>query len=233
MRLSVQVTGDFGQIVAAQVDRLSDGLKAAVQGVAQNAQRKLRGQVQAAGLGEGLAKAWRTEIYPQGKRTLRPAGLVYSKSAILHEAFIEGATVLPRRGRYLVLPLAGAIARGFGTTDRNRKGGAVPGGMKRRASRLDDAAEALRADIVSVAEHRKRQAIGPRRDRAPRARLVLFPSKRRPGALLAVLFPAGSAKGEAMFLLVRAVRVPKLLNLASVEAEAAAELRSAAAGAVA
>jgi hypothetical protein len=226
--ISLNIEGDLRDAIARQVEGLSDRLAGAVGRTSDSAVGKLRGQTRAAGLGGGLEKAWRKETYPQGRRrTLRPAALIYSKSPILHEAFLEGASVLPRRGRFLVIALDAAIKLGFGHTSVNRKGGAVPAGQKRKASRLDDAAEALGADIVGISQGRKGGPIGPRRGGAPRARIVLFPSRSRPGALLAVLFrPGEGARGTPLFLLLRATRVPRLLDFAAVRAQAMAELRT-------
>ncbi|MBS7789278.1 hypothetical protein KTR66_04695 [Roseococcus sp. SDR] len=226
--ITMNIEGDLRDAIARQVDGLSDRLAGAVRRTSESAAGKLRGQTRAAGLGAGLEKAWRMETYPQGRRrTLRPAALIYSRSPVLHEAFMEGAAIVPRRSRFLVIALDAAIKMGFGHTSVSRKGGAVPGERKRKASRLDDAAEALRADIVSISQARKGAAIGPRKGGAPRARIVLFPSKARPGALLAVLFrPGEGGRGTPLFLLLRATRAPRLLDFAAVRAQAMGELRT-------
>ena len=226
MRLSITVEGDLSRIITDQVAGIQDGLAAAVHGVARNAQAKLRRQVEQAGLGNGLAKAWRLENYPRGKRTLRPASLVYSKSEVLHAAFAEGAAILPRQGRFLVIPLEPAVRAGFAHTDRTRKGGPVPGGQKRRLSRLDDAAEALGADVVSATPSAK--GTQPKRGEGKRRpQFVLFPAKSRAGALLAVLKRPGERRGTPWFLLLPSSRNARLLDLGTVQAEAAQELRAA------
>lgn len=223
LTISVSILGDLRAAAAEAPEGLKDRMAAAVRATAESAQRKLRGQVDAAGLGMGLNKAWRLNTYPVGKKTLRPSALVYSKSAILHEAFAEGAAVLPRQSRYLVVALQAAINMGFGHTSINRKGGQVPGGQKRKASNLDAAAQSLGADVVSVRPglHRAR-----RPGRNSRAEIRLLPSRSRPGALLAVLFRPGEKQGTPLFLLLRATRVPQLLDLESVRQEAEAELRA-------
>jgi hypothetical protein len=227
--ISLNIEGDLRDAIARQVDGLSDRLAGAVARTSDSAVGKLRGQTRAAGLGGGLERAWRKETYPQRRRrTLRPAALVYSRSPILHEAFMEGAAIVPRKSRFLVIALDAAIKMGFGHTSVSRKGGGVPAGQKRKASRLDEAAEALRADIVGISQARKGGPIGPRRGgTAPRNRIVLFPSRSRPGALLAVLFrPGEGARGTPLFLLLRATRAPRLLDFAAVRTQAMAELRT-------
>lgn len=220
---TVDIAGDLRAVVAEEIPAVADRLAGSVRATAESAQGKLRRQVDTAGLGVGLNKAWQLNSYPQGKRTLRPAALVYSKSAVLHEAFAEGATILPRRSKYLVVALQKAIDLGFGYSTISRKGGAVPGGQKRKVSNLDAAAESLNADVVSVMPGRNSAARKPGK---PRAEIRLLPSKSRSGALLAVLFAPGAKTGTPLFLLLRVTRLPRLLDLETVREEAETELRS-------
>lgn len=112
---------------------------------------QLRGQVRAARLGQGLEKAWRAEVYPRGRRaSLRAAGLVYSKSPVLHAAFAEGPTIAPGGATVLVIPSAEAIAMGFGSTSElSRTPRGIPGGAKRKYGMLGRAIEKLGKDNLS------------------------------------------------------------------------------------
>lgn len=110
----VAVTGDLRALLNDLTSDVAAAARQAVTGASERLQADLRQQVRAAGLGVGLEKAWRMEIYPQtGRRTLRPAGLVYSKARRLHEAFEAGETVTVQGDRWLVLPLPAAKAAGL------------------------------------------------------------------------------------------------------------------------
>lgn len=222
--MRLRVVGNIGAGVEAlleeEVTEISRALRAAVTRSAGALQRDFRDGTRAAGLGEGLARAWRAEIYPRvTRRTLRPAGLVYSKATALHAAFSEGAVVLPRVGTFLLIPSAAAERIPDATsTTRARGGGSVPGGMRRRRSSLQAAAEYLRVPIVSAAPRgngAKRD--GTRRDPA-RGYILLTPAGRGRSTLVALYYSARGAVPVPLFTLVRQTRLPKLLNI-----EAAAE----------
>ncbi len=95
--------------------RATDGLKA-----------ELRGQVTGAGLGERLARTWRSEIYPRAGTSLTAAGLVWSKAPKLVRAFAYGALIRSRNGLFLAIPTEAAGRLGDG---RKR---ITPGGWERR-----------------------------------------------------------------------------------------------------
>ena len=159
MKISGSVDGDLAAVADEYRAALSADLRRGMQAAADAVQADLRGQVRAAGLGAGLERAWSQRVYPRaGTRTLDPAGLVFSKSTVLHRAFTEGATIAPRGGRYLVIPTREAEALGYGKTRLGRDGGAIPGGQSRRASQYGAAVRALgKANIrvVPLARGRK------------------------------------------------------------------------------
>lgn len=186
MRLSTAIQGDLGQFLEGELTELAGQVRAAVNAAAEGLRDELRAQVRSASLGLGLEKAWRSETYPKGRRTLRPAGLVYSKSTVLHRAYIEGPTIVAGK-RFLVIATPAAIRMGFGETNVARRGGGIPAGAKRKYSSLGAAMSRLGKD-----------------------RLRLVPAKR--GRFVVLYEPAGRARPVVLFVLVRSVKVRRLLD---------------------
>jgi hypothetical protein len=225
---------EFARILDEEVAAISTALRGAVEGSAGSLQDDLRAQVRAAGLGAGLANAWRREIYPRGRRhSLRPAALVYSKATALHDAFASGAVVLPRVGSFLLVPTAAAERLGVTTTTRARKGGTVPGGQRRHLADLDLAASKLGAPIVSAVPGRKRASSRGDRDEHDRGFILLTPARRSRSTLVALYYARRDAQPVHLFTLVRSTRVPKLLDLTGAVAAAEQELGATAARALA
>ncbi len=148
--VTARVEGDLPAVLEDVRAGISGALREGVTAGTDRTRDDLRAQVRAAGLGRGLEKAWRSEVYPRRAttETLRPAGLVFSKATVVHDAFIAGATITARRGRYLVIPTAEAEAMGFATTREGRDGGRVPGGQLRRAARYREAIAKLGAENI-------------------------------------------------------------------------------------
>jgi hypothetical protein len=236
MRVTVaaRLGPEFAAILDEEVAAISTALRGAVEGSAGSLQDDLRQQVRAAGLGAGLANAWRREIYPRGRRrSLRPAGLVYSKATALHDAFANGAVVLPRAGSFLLVPTAAAERLGVTTTTRARKGGTVPGGQRRRLADLDLAASKLGVPIVSAVPGRKRTASRGDPGERERGFILLMPARRSRSTLVALYYARPDAQPVHLFTLVRSTRVPKLLDLSGAIAAAEHSFGTAAARAVA
>ena len=71
--------------------------------------------------GQSLSRAWRSRIYPPTGQSLKPAGLVWSRTPAIIYAFERGAVIRPTRSgaRYLTIP-----------TGYNRKGGRRGGAVR-------------------------------------------------------------------------------------------------------
>lgn len=101
-----RVTADKFAPVATQVRaevavRLRHGVAAETTAL----QTELRGQINAAGLGQRLSQTWRSRVYPQsGEPTLEPAGLVWSKAGTIVTAHNEGSLIRARGHQYLAIP---------------------------------------------------------------------------------------------------------------------------------
>lgn len=193
-----RLDGDLKALVNDVVSDVAGGARAAVRGASEQLQADLRGQVRAAGLGVGLEKAWRLELYPKtGRRTLRPAGLVYSKATRLHDAFDAGETVVAGKGKWLAIPLPAAIQAGLHKRDQRpdtQRAGPLPA----KWSSVDEARH-LFGELAFVPL-----------DGGKRALLVA--RGRSSGGILHAR-ARGPAQDTPLFLLVRRVRGRKLLDI--------------------
>lgn len=227
MSLRFAVVSNIGdnmaRILDGEVTAMSNALRGAVDRSSLALQEDLRAQVAGAGLGARLANAWRREAYPRGgRRTLRPAALVYSKATALHEAFDQAPVILPRRGSFLLIPSAEAERLGATTSEVSRKGGGIPGGAKRRISSLEEAASKLGVPIVSAIPPRGAPQRGGGGGGERRGFILLVPTKRNRSNLAALFFASRDARPVLLFTLVRQTRVPKRLNIAAAAAKAEA-----------
>lgn len=110
------ISADLAEIAQAAVDRASQGLA-----------DDLRKRVTAAGLtrrNDRLSRAVQVTVYPQRRKSIGASGWIFSKAVRIHEAHSQPRTIRSARGRWLVLPLSGARARGLDVKDR--WGGALP-----------------------------------------------------------------------------------------------------------
>lgn len=118
MRIKAAIDGSLTELIEGELRVAARGITAAVKRSSSCLQNELRRQVRKAGLGKGLEKAFRKNIYPKRGRSMGAAGLVFSKATRLHEAYSADRTISTRTGSWLVIPADAAIARGF---DRNHK----------------------------------------------------------------------------------------------------------------
>lgn len=203
--LALTVAGDYGARLDKGLAALSDATRRGVGAASTKLQADLRSQVQAAGLGIALANAWRFNLYPAaGTKTLHPAGLVFSKSAVLHDVFVQGATITAAGGRFLAIPTAEAKGLGFATTNTGRKGGTAPGGQLRHASQVAVAIAKLGDKNIRVVDLKNGRKL----------MLYVPPGK-------------GHRKGEGavpLFILVPQVRLRSRIDLAGARGRAQANL---------
>ncbi len=115
MQLGVVVEGDLLAIVGESVDVMSGVVTDAVNRASLGLRDELRGQVRGLHLsgGASLEKAWQQKLYPSRRTSMGAAGYVYSKARRLHAAYAMSGWITARSGRWLVVPLPGAVARGW------------------------------------------------------------------------------------------------------------------------
>lgn len=151
MRITGEVTDALQEALADGQSALARDLRRGMEAAATAVQADLRGQTRAAGLGAGLEKAWQKQVYPRsaGGKSLNPAALVYGKSRTLFTVFSEGATIIPKKGRFLAIPTKEAEALGFAETRTTRTGGGS-GAIPRRSSMVALAVQRLGEKNVRV-----------------------------------------------------------------------------------
>lgn len=195
MKLTAALSGNLEGLLQGELSELAREVRLAVNAAAEGLRDELRAQVVAAGLGPGLEKAWRAEMYPRGRtsRTLRPAGLVYSKATVLHGAYIDGPVIVAG-GKYLVIALPAAVKLGFGySEDLPRGNRSIPAGAKRKYSQLGAAIAKLGKDNLRIVPGHK-----------PGRFVVLY---EKPGR------GKQKPKPVPLFVLIRSTKVKKVLDL--------------------
>ena len=183
VRLSARVTAASTEAMG----KAGEGLK-----------RDLRSQVVRAGLGNRLAKAWRSRLYPNTPGD--PAALVWSKAPKLIRVFDEGATIRSRRGLWLTIP-----------TDAARR---VAGGRRRRRHLTPGAVEQVLGQPLRFVYRRGRPSLlvaANVRITAKSGRIRSAVRRRRDGSSYTQL--AGRTQ-VVMFVLVPKVRLAKRLDVA-------------------
>ena len=122
MRIGATLEGDLRRHFGEAIDVLSIAVTDAVNRASTGLRDELRRQVERAGLGPAVAKAWQQKLYPSRRASMGASGWVYSKARRIHAAFDNPRTISAFGGRYLVIPLAGAIRRGWDREGRDSGG---------------------------------------------------------------------------------------------------------------
>lgn len=193
MRVSVGVA-EFKPLTDAIEGDIASAATESMRKAASAVKTELREQVTSAGLGNRLANTWRAETYPQSRRSVNPAGYVWSNAPDIVDSFVRGATIVPVNGaRFLAIP-----------TD------AVPNARGRRGAR--------KKMSPAEVEHEFNQDLFYLRGRAGRVLAFLNVVRSRNRRGFRQNTKGRRAQGRAaervlMFVLVRSVRAPKLLDL--------------------
>lgn len=114
MRIKAALSGDLARMMREETVGLATRASLAVGGTMERLQVELRRQVTSSGLGRRLANAWRAELYPKGRVSLRAAGLVYTRAPTIVAAFEEGVTIRAANGVWLAIPTEAAPKTGIG-----------------------------------------------------------------------------------------------------------------------
>ena len=114
MKLAAAISGDLRKIMAEEVKDAEDAVTAAMRQAADGLKADLRRQVTEAGMGQRLANTWRAELYPKGRKSIKPAGFVFTRAPTIIRAFDQGAVIKSKHGFWLAIPTpaAGTGARG-------------------------------------------------------------------------------------------------------------------------
>ncbi len=114
MRLSAAIEGDLKRFLAEEMKAAEEAVTAGVREGTDGLKQELRWQIAGAGLGQRLANTWRSEVYPKGARSIRAAGLVFSKAPNIVRVYEEGAVIRSRHGFFLAIPTPAAGRFGDG-----------------------------------------------------------------------------------------------------------------------
>jgi hypothetical protein len=193
VKISVS-TSDFSIVADGMEGDIAKAATDAMRTTTPIAKSELRDQVLRAGLGGRLANTWRGNAYPRTGRSMAPAGYIWSNAPEIVDSFVRGAQIVPLAGRkYLAIPTNN-----------------VPRAIGRRG-----ATQRMTPEQVETAFNQdlffKRG-----RDGHVLAFINAVRSKNRKGwrqGTKARLKQGRNIKPVLMFVLVRAVRMPKLLDL--------------------
>ena len=111
MRLEAAIEGNLKEYMKKEIAAAETAVTAGVQEVTNGVKTDLRAQVMSAGLGQRLANAWRSNLYPKGK-SINAAGYLFSKAPDIIYAFNYGATIKSNKGFFLAIPTPAAPKRG-------------------------------------------------------------------------------------------------------------------------
>ena len=111
MRLVAALEGNLDKILQDEMRAATHGAREGIRKGTDVLKGTLRSQITRAGLGRRLANTWRGKFY-DNDRGFNVAGFVYSKAQTIVRAHTEGATIRPKRGRYLAIPTPSAPRRG-------------------------------------------------------------------------------------------------------------------------
>ena len=116
MRLAARIVGDLRQVLAAEVRAGERAAMTAIRAETEQVKAELRRQVTSSfgGNARGIANAWRSQVFPRTGVSMRAAGLVWSKTPLVIDAFERGALIRPKGGgRFLAIATGFNAARGW------------------------------------------------------------------------------------------------------------------------
>ncbi len=112
MRLEAALTGNLTEYMKQEIAAAESAVTAGVKEVTDGVKADLRDQVVSAGLGQGVARAWQSKQYPQGKKSINAAGFIFSKAPEIIYAFNYGVVIKSSKGTFLAIPTPEAPKRG-------------------------------------------------------------------------------------------------------------------------
>lgn len=203
MKLDVRIDGNLAKILASEAKAAAIAVTAAVRRTGDGLKSDLRSQVAGAGLGRRLANAVRLNVYPDKGESLSAAAFVFARpgkggrggAADIVAAFEEGSLIRSKGGRYLAIPTENVPIKA-GTRRRmtpdEMKAGAKSGGFGRDLELVPTNRPGIMLLVLPVV----RAANGGRMRPATARRIK-----------------AGrTVEWVAMFILVRQVQMPRLLD---------------------
>lgn len=104
LRIGISFTHDLPKLAGQAGERIRRGAMRGAERFRARAKLEFRRETRAA-LGDRAANTWRDDLYPKGRtQSWHPAVTLWSKWPVPITAHAEGATILPKKGAYLVIP---------------------------------------------------------------------------------------------------------------------------------
>lgn len=128
MRIDIEIDGSIAEWTAAEIRAGANAVQRSIAQATVTLKGLLRNQVTSAQLGGRLASTILSQVYPKGRPSINAAGLVYTKSPKLIDAFDTGPLIRAESGLWLAIPLP-SIGKG----PRGRK--LTPGEWEKRTGR--------------------------------------------------------------------------------------------------
>jgi hypothetical protein len=110
MKLAATIVGSLKAGLEVEMRQIERSIATGVKQAGEGLKDELRRQVVTAGLGQRLARTWRSRSYPNRRHDA--AALVWSKAPQIVRAFDEGAAIRSRNGFWLAIPSPEAPKRG-------------------------------------------------------------------------------------------------------------------------
>lgn len=114
MHLKAAITGNLREFMQKQKQSAEVAVTRGITEVTDSIKLDLREQVISAGLGQRLAKTWRSAVYPKNQASIHAAGVITSKAPKIIRAFNEATVIRSSKGAFLTIPTENCPKRGVG-----------------------------------------------------------------------------------------------------------------------
>lgn len=112
--LRIAIKGDLKEYLENELKVAAGAMREGLEITGHQMRRVMRVQTRRAGLGHGMEKSWKIDVYPTGKvKTLHPALVLRTDSPTAMSAFLRGVTIRPKGGQMLAIPTDAAPEKGY------------------------------------------------------------------------------------------------------------------------
>lgn len=104
MRLKAALQGSLSEYLQHEYQQGAEAVTIGIKTATNGLKMSMRGQVRSAGLGSRLANTWRGDVYPQTKKSISAAGVIYTKAQKIMSGFEYQSTIRSSQGFWLAIP---------------------------------------------------------------------------------------------------------------------------------
>lgn len=119
MRIVVSHVGNVAKSLDGLGQSFAKGASRAMDTTTANLQGRLRFDTNVGNLGPGVSNAWRRLVYPNGRPSIGPGGIVWSKASRIIAALADGVIIRAKKRQWLCIPLP---TSGLSPQQRNSSG---------------------------------------------------------------------------------------------------------------